>query len=292
MVRPLLWPRACSVCIRRLPVRHKSLVILGCAAVVLALSTVPAEAQRRHRGGTRHGHSTLAALVGWRVSQRLLPPVLLRLWPVVSVSISGVWISAGHLSRRWRRHAAAAGDAARRVGLRRRLCGGRGRRLRRRVPAAAARARSARNRDLSSEPPHAATEHLLQPGIDRTRSVTRSIRCSRATSPEPQPVPRAMPAYAGMPGQPGVPPRRASLTARAPEGPAGHARAARAAGRCDGARRRRAVARAADAGSARHSARRRDAPRADRETRISNVRRRRRRARGRNDQLQRQSAVA
>ena len=31
--------------------RHKSVLILGCATLMLALSTIPAEAQRRHRGG-------------------------------------------------------------------------------------------------------------------------------------------------------------------------------------------------------------------------------------------------
>ena len=34
--------------------RHKFVVLLGCAACVLALSTIPAEAQRHHHGGGRH----------------------------------------------------------------------------------------------------------------------------------------------------------------------------------------------------------------------------------------------
>lgn len=37
--------------------RHRSLIVLGCAVVVCALQTVPVEAQRRHRGG--HGHLTV-----------------------------------------------------------------------------------------------------------------------------------------------------------------------------------------------------------------------------------------
>ncbi len=175
---------ACSsVCIGGShPCVINTLVILGCATFVLALSTIPAEAQRRHRGGgggvTVIRHSPL--LWGGGFHGGFYRPVLLRLRPVVPVSISGVRISAGHLSRRWRRRAAAAGDAARRVGLRRRLRGGSRRRLRRRVPAAAARARSSRNRHLSSEPSHAATEHLLQPGIDaHDPSHARTVAAGR-----------------------------------------------------------------------------------------------------------------
>ena len=146
--------------------RHKSLVILGCAAFVLALSIVPAEAQRRHRGGrvTVIRHSPL--LWGGGFHTGFYRPYYFGFgqWYPYPSPVFGY--PPGILSRRWRGLAAPAGDAARRGGVRRRLRRGRGRRLRWRVPAAAARARSARDRDLSSEPPHAAAEHLLQPRID------------------------------------------------------------------------------------------------------------------------------
>ena len=110
-------------------------------------------------------------------------------------------------------------------------------------------------------------------------------------APDPQPVPRAMPAYPGS-ARAHRRCRPARTRAGCPTGARRNACAARAARRRDGARRRRAVARTADAGPARDSARGRAASRPHRETRIPDVRGRCRRARRRNDELQRESALA
>jgi hypothetical protein len=82
---------------------------------------------------------------------------------VVSISVR---VSAWRLPERPGCLRASAGDAARSVRVCRRVRRGDCGRLRRRLSAAEARARAARNRHPSSRTSHAAAAHLLQPGID------------------------------------------------------------------------------------------------------------------------------
>ena len=269
MVRPLL----CRVYQRlhpEAPTRASHIfVMFGCATLMLALSTVPAEAQRRHRGGRVTVIRSLAAVLGRRVraASTILTIWAFGQWYPYPYPVFG--LSARHLySRRWRCRAAAAGDAARRSVYVDGYAAGRVddydgvfQRLRL-VPGP--------HEIVIYHPSHRTLRQNIYYNPGSTHTIRHTLEpCSagdiaRAAAG----AARHACVSAECPGsRPSAGSDAARLKTSDPEGTRGHARAARAAGRCDGARRRRAMARAADAGSARHSARRRAASRTDRETR-------------------------
>lgn len=204
---------------RRLPfVRHKYLVILGCATLLLALSTIPAEAQRHHRGGGR-GHVTVIRhsplLWGGGFYSGFYNPYYFGFsqwypYPPPFGFPPGVYHGDGAVSLRLQvtpREAFvyvdgyAAGVVDDYDGVFQRL---------RLVPG-----------------PHEIV--IYHPGLRTLRQniyynpgSTHTIRHTLdallpGEAPEPQPMPRALPAYPGMPApQPGAPP--AAEGARVPEG--------------------------------------------------------------------------
>ena len=240
---------------------QKSPISLSCAALIIGLSTIPAEAQPHHGGGhvTVIQHSPLLWGGGFYGFYGGFYPYYLgfgQSYPYPYAYPPGVYPNDPAVSVRLQvtpREASvfvdgyAAGIVDDYDGVFQRL---------------QARARAARNRHLSSRPSHAAAAASTTTRDRRTRSARRWIRCAPGEPAEPQPVPRAS---AGDVRNAGASCRAGTLLgSRAPR----HARAARAAGRRDRARRRRAVARTAVAGPSRDSARRRDAPCARRESRV------------------------
>ena len=195
--------------------RHKFVVFLGCAAFVLALSSIPAEAQRHHHGGGRHvtviRHSPLLWGSGFVTG---FHPYYLGYgqWypyphPVFGFP-PGVYHHDSAVSLRLQvtpREAMvfvdgyAAGVVDDYDGVFQRL---------RLVPG-----------------PHEIV--IYHPGLRTFRQSiyynpgsTHTIRYSLdallpGEAPEPQPQPRAMPAYPGVPGQPGFP---VGAEARSPRG--------------------------------------------------------------------------
>lgn len=185
---------------------RKYLVILGCATFVVALSTVPAEAQRRHRGGGRHvtviRHSPL--LWGGGFHGGFHPYFFgFSQWYPYPHSVfgfpTGIYHGDGAVSLRLQvrpREAQvfvdgyAAGVVDDYDGVFQRL---------RLVPG-----------------PHEIV--IYHPGLRTLRQniyynpgSTHTIRHTLEAllpgeTPEPQPQPRAVPVYPGMPGQPGAAP--------------------------------------------------------------------------------------
>ena len=210
---------------RRLPVRHKSLVILGCAAFALALSTVPAEAQRRHRGGGRVTvirHSPLLWGGGFHTGfYRPLHFGFGQWYPYPHPVFGyppGIYHGDGAVTLRLQvtpRDASVfvdgypAGVVDDYDGIFQRL---------RLVPGP--------HEIVIYHPSHRTLRQNIyyNPGSSHTIRHTLDPLVPGDIA-EPQPVPRAMPAYGGMPGQPGVPPAgdygRAPEGGRTPEGRAG-----------------------------------------------------------------------
>jgi hypothetical protein len=210
---------------RRLPVRHKSLVILGCAAFVLALSGVPAEAQRRHRGGGRVTvirHSPL--LWGGGFHPGFYRPFHFgfgQWYPYPSPVFGyppGIYHGDGAVTLRLQvtpRDASvfvdgyAAGVVDDYDGIFQRL---------RLVPGP--------HELVIYHPSYRTLRQTIYYNPGSTHTIRHTLDLLPPGEPaEPQPQPRALPAYAGMPGQPGVPPAadsgRAPEGARIPEGRAG-----------------------------------------------------------------------
>jgi len=198
-------------------VRHKSLVILGCATVMFAVSTIPAQAQRRHHA--RGGHVTVIRhsplLWGGGFYGGYYNPYYFGLgqWypyphPVFGFP-PGMYPHDGAVSLRLQvtpREASvyvdgyAAGVVDDYDGVFQRL---------RLVPGP--------HEIVIYHPGHRA----LRQNIYYTPGSTHTIRhtldaLSPGETPEPQPVPRALPVYPGVPGQPGVPP--VTEGNRAPDG--------------------------------------------------------------------------
>ena len=185
--------------------RHKYLVILGCATLVLALSTIPAEAQRRHRGGvgsrvTVIRHSPLL----WGGGFGFYRPYYMSFgqWypyphPVFGFP-PGVYHTDGAVTLRLQvtpRDASvfvdgyAAGVVDDYDGVFQRL---------RLVPGP--------HEIVIYHPSHRTLRQSIYYNPGSTHTIRHTLDpLPPGETPEPQPVPRAMPAYPGMPGQPGVP---------------------------------------------------------------------------------------
>jgi len=206
-------------------VRYKSLVILGCAALMFALSTVPAEAQRRYRGGRRVTvirHSPL--LWGGGFHTGFYRPYHFgfgQWYPYPSPVFGyppGIFHGDGAVALRLQvtpRDASvfvdgyAAGVVDDFDGVFQRL---------RLVPGP--------HEIVIYHPSHRTLRQNIYYNPGSTHTIRHTLEpLQPGDIAEPQPVPRAMPAYGGMPGQPGVPPAgdygRVPEGGRTPEGRAG-----------------------------------------------------------------------
>jgi hypothetical protein len=202
-------------------VRHKSLVIFSCAAIMLALSTVPAQAQRRHRGGhiTVIRHSPL--LWGGGFYHGFYNPYYFgfRQWyPYPHPGFGfppGIYPHDGAVSLRLQvtpREASvfvdgyAAGVVDDYDGVFQRL---------RLVPGP--------HEIVIYHPGYRTLRQSIYYNPGSTHTIRRTLDALLpGEAAEPQPVPRAMPAYPGVPGHPGLPPavegNRAPDGARIPQG--------------------------------------------------------------------------
>jgi hypothetical protein len=199
-------------------VRHKHLVIFGCATLMLALTTLPAEAQRRHRGGhitvIRHSplfwgggfHSGFYNPYYFGVGQWYPHP-----YPVFGYP-PGFYPGDGAVALRLQvtpRDASvyvdgyAAGVVDDYDGVFQRL---------RLVPGP--------HEIVIYHPSHRTLRQNIYYNPGSTHTIRHTLEpLLTGETPEPQPVPRVMPAYPGMPGQPGVPEgTRVPDETRAPEG--------------------------------------------------------------------------
>ena len=239
--------------------RHKSLIILSCAALMFALSTIPAEAQRHHGAAGMSPSFRIRRFCGASGSTAASTSLLSRLRSMVS--ISGIGVSARRLPERpccrvrlqvTPRDASvfvdgyAAGVVDDYDGVFQRL---------RLVPGP--------HEIVIYHPGHRTLRQNVYYNPGSTHTIRHTLESARPRRNAGATAGAAR--AAGDARNAGAVSRERSCE-RSPR----HARAARAAGRCDGARRRRAVARTAVAGPARDSARRRPASRARREARISN----------------------
>lgn len=181
----------------RLPsVRHKNLIMIGCATFVLALSTVPAEAQRgrTHHYGFGFGQWYPHPVFGYPrgVFHGGDGAVALRLQ--VTPRDAAVFVDG---------YAAGVVDDYDGIFQRLRL-----------VPGP--------HEIVIYHPSH----RTLRQNIYYSPGSTHTIRHTLdplmpGDIAEPQPVPRAMSAYPGVPGVPGMPPPAVDAGARMPEGRAG-----------------------------------------------------------------------
>jgi hypothetical protein len=196
-------------------VRHKSLVVLGCATLLVALSTSPVEAQRRHRGGggrvtvIRHSpllwgggfyggfyHPYYLGFSQWYPYPPIgFPPVIYHGDGAVALRLQ---VTPREASVYVDGYAAGVVDDYDGVFQRLRL-----------VPGP--------HEIVIYHPGH----RTLRQSIYYNPGSTHTIRhvldpLSPGEAPDPQPVPRVLPAYPGIPAQPGVPPLGDS--GRQPEG--------------------------------------------------------------------------
>jgi hypothetical protein len=199
-------------------VLHRHLVILGCATLMLALTIVPAEAQRRHRRGhiTVVRHSPL--FWGGGFHSGFYHPYYfgMRQWyphpyPVFGYP-PGFYQGDGAVALRLQvtpRDASvyvdgyAAGVVDDYDGVFQRL---------RLVPGP--------HEIVIYHPSHRTLRQNIYYNPGSTHTIRHTLEPLLAGDmPEPQPVPRVMPAYPGMPGQPGVPEgTRVPEETRVPEG--------------------------------------------------------------------------
>jgi PEGA domain len=201
-------------------VRHKHLTTLACAALVLALSTVPVEAQRHHRGGggrvTVVRHSPL--LWGGGFYSGFYHPYYLGFgqwypYPYPGFGIPpGLYANDGAVALRLQvtpREASvfldgyAAGNVDDYDGVFQRL---------RLIPGP--------HEIVIYHPGHRTLRQNIYYNPGSTHTIRHILEpLQPGETPEPQPVPRAVPPYPGVPGQPGVPPagegNRAPHAARA-----------------------------------------------------------------------------
>jgi hypothetical protein len=198
--------------------RHKHLVIFGCATLMLALTTLPAEAQRRHRGGhiavIRHSplfwgggfHTGFYNPYYFGVGQWYPHP-----YPVFGYP-PGFYPGDGAVALRLQvtpRDASvyvdgyAAGVVDDYDGVFQRL---------RLVPGP--------HEIVIYHPSHRTLRQNIYYNPGSTHTIRHTLEpLLTGEPPEPQPVPRVMPAYPGMPGQPGVPEgTRVPDEIRVPEG--------------------------------------------------------------------------
>jgi hypothetical protein len=209
----------------RLPsVRHKNLIMIGCATLVLALSTVPAEAQRGRRGGGGGGRVTVIRhsplLWGGGFYPAYYRPYYFGFgfgqWyphPVFGYPPGVFHGGDGAVALRLQvtpRDAAvfvdgyAAGVVDDYDGVFQRL---------RLVPGP--------HEIVIYHPSHRTLRQNIYYNPGSTHTIRHTLDpLMPGDIAEPQPVPRAMPAYPGVPGVPGVPPTVDS-GARIPEGRAG-----------------------------------------------------------------------
>lgn len=196
--------------------RHKYLVILGCATLLFAFSTVPAQAQRRRGGG---GHITVIRhsplLWGGGFYGGFYNPYYLGFgqWypyphPVFGYP-PGIYHNDGAVALRLQvtpRDASvyvdgyAAGIVDDYDGVFQRL---------RLVPGP--------HEIVIHHPRHRTLRQSIYYNPGSTHTIRHTLEpLLPGETPEPQPLPRALPAYPGMPGQPGAPP--VADSGRAPEG--------------------------------------------------------------------------
>jgi hypothetical protein len=196
-------------------VRHRYLINLGCATLLLALSTIPADAQTRHRDGSRVTvirHSPL--LWGGGFYSGFYHPYYLgfgQWYPYPGFGFPpGVYPPDGAVSLRLQvtpREAFvfvdgfAAGVVDDYDGVFQRL---------RLVPGP--------HEIVIYHPGHRTLRQNIYYNPGSTHTIRHTLdQLQPGDTPEPQPVPRTLPRYPGMPGQMGTPPPGAD-TGRAPEG--------------------------------------------------------------------------
>jgi hypothetical protein len=195
-------------------VRHKSVVILTCVAVMFALSAVPAQAQRHHRGGhvSVIRHSPL--LWGGGFYSGFYNPYYLGFgqWYPYPLPVfgypPGVYPHDGAVSLRLQvspRDASvfvdgyAAGVVDDYDGVFQRL---------RLVPGP--------HEIVIYHPRYRTLRQSIYYNPGSTHTIRHTLDAlPPGEAPEPQPVPRALPAYPALPGQPAVPPVE---THRTPDG--------------------------------------------------------------------------
>ncbi|MEO5739081.1 MAG: PEGA domain-containing protein [Vicinamibacterales bacterium] len=184
-----------------MPHKYPYLAILGCATVMLALATVPAEAQRRHRGGhvTVIRHSPL--LWGGGFGGGFYNPSYFgysQWYPYPGFGVPpGMYFQDNAVALRLQvtpRDAQvyvdgyAAGTVDDYDGVFQRL---------RLVPGP--------HEIVIHHPSYRTLRQTIYYNPGSTHTIRETLEPLRAgETPGPQPMPRAMPAYPGMPGQPGV----------------------------------------------------------------------------------------